>query len=110
MHLAASAQEAVCDADVVVLVTASPVPMIEDAWVGPGTHAISVGACRPTQREMDPALVTRAHLVVDSRAAALAESGDVLQGSRKAASARTISGRSSDTSSQGVRAAPRIRA
>src|SRR5205085_1661307 len=33
---------------------------------------------RPTQREMEGALLARATLVVDSRAAALVESGDIL--------------------------------
>jgi alanine dehydrogenase len=82
-HVAGSAEDAVRGADVVVLATSSPVPMIEDGWVGPGTHVICVGACRPDQREMDPILVARAHLVVDSRAAALVESGDVVQGIRE---------------------------
>ena len=54
--------------------------MVEDGWVKPGAHVISVGACRPNQREMDPALVARARLFVDSRAAALVESGDVVMG------------------------------
>jgi ornithine cyclodeaminase len=67
-------------ADVIVLVTASPTPVIVDEWVQPGACVISVGACRPNQREMDPALVARARLVVDSRAAALKESGDVVLG------------------------------
>jgi alanine dehydrogenase len=48
--------------------------------VKPGAHVISVGACRPNQREMDPALVARARLFVDSREAALVESGDVVMG------------------------------
>jgi ornithine cyclodeaminase len=48
--------------------------------VKPGAHVISVGACRPNQREMDPALVARARLFVDSRTAALVESGDVVLG------------------------------
>jgi ornithine cyclodeaminase len=48
--------------------------------VGPGTHVVAVGACRPTQRELDPALVERSRLVVDSRAAALQEAGDVVMG------------------------------
>ena len=51
--------------------------------MAPGTHVISVGACRPDQREMAPELVARARLVVDSRAAALVESGDVVQGIRE---------------------------
>jgi len=72
--------EAVVGADVIVLVTSSPTPVIESGWVKPGAHVISVGACRPTQREMDPALVARARLFVDSRDAALVESGDVVMG------------------------------
>ena len=74
------AGEAVVGADIVVLVTASPTPVLENGWVKPGAHVISVGACRPNQREMDPALVARARLFVDSRASALAESGDVVMG------------------------------
>ncbi len=75
-----SGETATRGADVIVLVTASPTPVIADEWVKPGACVISVGACRPNQREMDPALVARARLVVDSRAAALKESGDVVQG------------------------------
>ena len=75
--------EAVVGADIVVLVTSSPTPVIESGWVKPGAHVISVGACRPTQREMDPDLVARARLFVDSRQAALVESGDVVLGIRE---------------------------
>jgi alanine dehydrogenase len=72
------AGEAVVGADIVVLVTASPTPVIESGWVKPGAHVISVGASRPNQREMDPALTARGRLFVDSRAAAVVESGDVV--------------------------------
>jgi alanine dehydrogenase len=78
-----SAEEAVRGAEMIVLVTSSPEPVIDDAWVAPGAHVISVGACRPDQREMAPALVARSRLVVDSRAAALIESGDIVQGIRE---------------------------
>jgi ornithine cyclodeaminase/alanine dehydrogenase-like protein (mu-crystallin family) len=74
------AGEAIVGADVIVLVTSSPLPVIESGWVKPGAHVICVGACRPTQREMDPELVARARVFVDSRAAALVESGDVVLG------------------------------
>ena len=77
---AKSAQDAVGDADVVVLATASASPVIENTWIKPGCCVISVGACRPNQREMPAELVTRARLIVDSRAAALRESGDVVMG------------------------------
>src|ERR1039457_2146456 len=73
-----SAEHAVRDADVVVLATSSITPVIEDAWVAPGTHVIAVGACRPTHREVDSRLVARALVVVDSRAAAMREAGDIL--------------------------------
>lgn len=73
-----SAESAVRGADVIVLVTASPTPVIENGWVKDGAHVISVGACRPTQQEMDPLLVKRSRLFVDSRAAAVKESGDVI--------------------------------
>jgi ornithine cyclodeaminase/alanine dehydrogenase-like protein (mu-crystallin family) len=78
-----TAAEAVRGADVVVLATASATPVVDDEWVAPGAHVISVGACRPNQREMNPALVARARVVVDSRASAFLESGDIVMGLRE---------------------------
>ena len=75
-----SAEAAVRGADVVVTVTASPTPVVQSDWVREGTHVIAVGSCRPNQRELDPALVARSRLIVDSRAAALKEAGDVVMG------------------------------
>lgn len=75
---AGSAREAVTGADIVVLVTASKVPVIQSEWIADGTHICAVGACRPTEREMDPALVARAELYVDSREGALKEAGDIV--------------------------------
>jgi alanine dehydrogenase len=74
-----SAEAAVRGADLIVLVTSSPMPVIEDAWVSPGAHVVCVGACRPTQQEMPPELVKRSLLYVDSRDAALLEAGDVVR-------------------------------
>jgi alanine dehydrogenase len=78
-----NAAEAVQGADVIVLATAATTPAIENGWVGEGAHVVSVGACRPTHREMDPALVARARVVVDSKAAAFVESGDIVLGIRE---------------------------
>ena len=75
-----SAEAVVRGADVVAAVTASITPVVQNEWVGEGTHVIGVGANRPTERELDPALVARSRLVVDSRAAALVEAGDVVMG------------------------------
>jgi alanine dehydrogenase len=74
------AGEAVVGADLIVLATSAHTPVIESGWVKPGAHVMSVGAFRPTMREIDPILTTRARLFVDSRVSALAESGDVVMG------------------------------
>jgi ornithine cyclodeaminase len=76
--VAASAREAVDGADLVVLATASREPVVSHEWIAPGTHICAVGACRPDQREMDSALVSRGRLFVDSRTGALAEAGDIV--------------------------------
>jgi ornithine cyclodeaminase len=73
----------VAGADVVVVATSSVTPAIQSGWVADGAHVIAIGACRPSQREVDPGLVTRARLFVDSRAAALTESGDIVQSIRE---------------------------
>jgi alanine dehydrogenase len=75
-----NAEAVVRGADVVVAVTASPTPVIWSEWVEEGAHVIAVGSGLPTQRELDPKLVVRSRLVVDSRAAALKEAGDVVMG------------------------------
>ena len=74
----ASARDAVDHADVVVLATASREPVVRNEWIADGAHVCAVGACRPDQREMDSALVTRARVFVDSRAGALTEAGDIM--------------------------------
>ena len=72
--------EAVVGADLIVVATSSREPVLENSWVKPGAHVMAVGACRPSQRELDPVLTARARLVVDSREAALVEAGDVVLG------------------------------
>jgi ornithine cyclodeaminase/alanine dehydrogenase-like protein (mu-crystallin family) len=76
---AVSAEAAVRGAGVVVVATDSVSPVLESGWVSPGAHVVAIGACRPSQREIDSALVARAALFVDSRIAALVESGDIVQ-------------------------------
>ena len=76
---ARSAEDAVSGAHVVVVATNCITPAIQNSWVDRGAHIIAIGACRPTQQEVDPALVERARLVVDSRDAALRESGDIVR-------------------------------
>ena len=83
VRIAANAEDAVRGADVIVLATSSSVPVIQSDWIAPGALVISLGAHEPGMREMDPALTARARLIVDSRAAALVEAGDIVQGIRE---------------------------
>jgi thiomorpholine-carboxylate dehydrogenase len=74
---ATSAEEAVRGADVVVTCTSSPQPVLKGTWLKPGVMINAVGAVGTTRRELDDDAM-RGAVVVDSRDAALQESGDVL--------------------------------
>jgi thiomorpholine-carboxylate dehydrogenase len=75
---AASAEAAVRDADVIVTATGAVEPVLQGRWLKAGAHVNAVGAPRPTWRELDDALMKASVLVVDSREAAIKESGDVI--------------------------------
>ncbi len=75
---AASAEEAVRGADLVVTATTSPTPVLLGEWLSPGVHVNAVGAPRPDWRELDDEVLRRAKVYVDSREAAMTESGDVI--------------------------------
>src|SRR5260370_35590584 len=74
----ATAADAVRGADVVVVAASSTTPILQGRWLSPGTHVNAIGATRPDWRELDDDLVTTSRVFVDSREAALRESGDVL--------------------------------
>ncbi len=74
---AASPEEAVRGADVIVVATSATTPVLQGAWLEPGVHINAVGATRPDWRELDDEVLRRARLFVESREAASQESGDV---------------------------------
>ena len=78
IRAAASARDAVDGADLIVVATASTIPVLESAWVPDGAHICAIGACRPTHRELQAALVARSRVFVDSTLGALAEAGDIV--------------------------------
>src|SRR5436309_8013989 len=71
------AEDAVRDADVVVTATNSKTSVLEGAWLKPGCHVNAVGACQPNWRELDDDTMTNV-VFVDSREAAMKESGDII--------------------------------
>jgi ornithine cyclodeaminase/alanine dehydrogenase-like protein (mu-crystallin family) len=76
---AATAEAAVREADVICCATTSADPVLDAAWVRPGTHVNGIGAFRLGMVELPPELFARAALVaVDARASSMAEAGDVV--------------------------------
>ena len=74
---AMSAEDVVRGADVVVTATSSKTPVLCGTWLKAGCHVNAVGACRPDWRELDDEAMANV-VFVDSREAAVKESGDVI--------------------------------
>ena len=72
------------DAAVIMCATSSGVPVLEDASVPDDAVVAAVGAHGPDRAELPPQLVRRSDVVVESRASAMRESGNLL-GARSAA-------------------------
>ena len=71
---------AVAQADIISCATTATAPVLQGAWLQPGSHLDLVGGFRPDMREVDDAAVARcARILVDTRAGALAEAGDLVQ-------------------------------
>ncbi|GAA0462717.1 ornithine cyclodeaminase [Paractinoplanes deccanensis] len=70
---------AVADADIVACCTTAREPLFPGSLLGPETVVVAVGSHEPGAREVDAETVARCGVLVESRAAALREAGDVLQ-------------------------------
>ena len=77
--------EAVAGAGIVVTATTSPRPVLRREWLSPGTHVNAVGACVPTDREIDTATMAEAAVFADSRESVRKEAGDYLLAERDGA-------------------------
>jgi ornithine cyclodeaminase len=74
--VAASAEEAVRGADVVVLATTSSEPVIRRDWLEPGVHINAIGASVPSSSELDVQTVADCALFCDSRESLRHEAGE----------------------------------
>ncbi|MEV7834703.1 ornithine cyclodeaminase family protein [Streptomyces subrutilus] len=68
----------VAGADLVVCCTSAREPLFDGGLVRADATVVAVGSHEPTARETDTGLVRRSAVYVESRAAALAEAGDLL--------------------------------
>lgn len=80
-----SPEELVRSADVVCTCTTSSEPVLQRAWLSPGTHVNAVGSSIPTSRELDSETIAAAALFVDRRESTENESGDYLTPLREGA-------------------------
>jgi alanine dehydrogenase len=71
--------QALRGARIVVTATTSTQPVLADADVEPGTHINAMGSYRPERAEIPAATVARARVVVETRASAWHEAGDLIQ-------------------------------
>jgi ornithine cyclodeaminase/alanine dehydrogenase-like protein (mu-crystallin family) len=66
-------------ADVICCCTTAREPLFEGALVREDACVVAIGSHEPDARELDTALMRRSTVVVESRASAFAEAGDVIQ-------------------------------
>jgi ornithine cyclodeaminase len=78
LRVAATPKQAVAEADIICTATTSTTPVFDGRDVKPGTHVNAIGAFTPEMQEIDVETIRRALVVVDSRASALAEPGDLI--------------------------------
>lgn len=76
--LAENASDAIADADVICTATTSTTPVFDGSDLKRGAHINAIGSFTPTVQEVESAVVERSLLIVDSREAALAETGDLI--------------------------------
>lgn len=76
--VATSAAEAIADADIICTATTSETPVFNGADLKPGAHINAIGSYTPSMQEVDVTTIQKLLVVVDSREAVLAETGDLL--------------------------------
>jgi len=74
---AASVEEAVKDAELVVTVTPSRTPLVESAWLAPGVTILAVGSDGPDKQELAPLVLGEADKVVADRLKQCLELGEI---------------------------------
>lgn len=71
-------ETAVRDSDIVICIAAAMDPVLEGAWLSPGTTVVAAGPTTWRAREVDDAVLTRAdRIIVDSAEQAQLEAGDL---------------------------------
>ena len=78
VEAASGAEEVVSRADILVVCTDSPSPVLDGSWIREGSCIIAIGNATPHTRELDTKTVTTSRIVCDSSKACMVEAGDLL--------------------------------
>lgn len=79
VRVAENPAQALKGADIVCTATTSSTPVFADADLKRGAHVSAIGSYTPEMQEIPAETVARARVVVDSRSATLAETGDLVK-------------------------------
>jgi len=79
LRVASTAHQAARDADIICTATTSTTPVFTDSDLKAGVHVSAIGSYTPEMQEIPAETVSRARVIVDSRSAALAETGDLIK-------------------------------
>ena len=75
---AGNVESAVAEADIICTVSSASEPILQSAWVKPGTHINCVGSSHAIPIEIDDDLVARSRYIADSRPSVLAAGAEFL--------------------------------
>ncbi len=79
VFVASSVRQAVTGVDIVTAVTNAREPILEGAWLAPGTHVNLVGSSGAGPAEADHEVVVRSRFIADSREGVLAQGAEFLR-------------------------------
>ncbi|RAK66351.1 ornithine cyclodeaminase family protein [Phenylobacterium kunshanense] len=79
VFVASTVRQAVTGVDIVTTVTNAREPILEGAWLAPGTHLNLVGSSGAGPTEVDHEVVVRSRFIADSREGVLAQGAEFLR-------------------------------
>jgi ornithine cyclodeaminase len=77
VHVVSDLATACADADIISSATVAREPILNGAWISPGTHVDLIGAYKADMREADDKLIAMGSLYVDSRKTTLGHIGEI---------------------------------